>query len=308
VIPQASPTATVTARPSNTPSPTATFTPTPTKTPKPTNTPTVEPTLVLGESKIIAEGGYSFRPPLGYQVDVQGAQVGVFDRDGTIIISVFGATSNPQNLSADEILDEFTAAVFKKGDGEYEKENPQTINVDGVDGIAYDITGTLFGSPLQGEAVIIMPGDDQFLFGLGIANTGRDKKRWENEGSNVFNSLIHSVTFSTSEQTSQSSGGCTISTDNTYGYTQENPIKVGGDAIGGPARERAYLDNLLGANGETITYEREGSIPFGDTILDAFEITVAGKKITLYIDEYAFTEPQAPVGFTCDAAFTLPGP
>ena len=305
VVPPPSPTATVTSSPSNTHLPTATFTPFPTKTPRPTNTPTIEPTLALGEPKVIAEGGYSFRRPIGYKVDVQGAQVGIFDQAGTIIISIFGATSNPQNLSADEILDQFTTAVFKKGDGEYNKENPQTISVDGVDGLAYDITGTLFGSPLRGQAVIIMPNNNQFLFGLGIANTGQDKKRWENEGSKVFSGLINSVTFSTSEQ---SSNGCTISTDNTYGYTQENPIKVGGDAFGGPARERAYLDNLLGPNGEKITYERAGSVSFGDTILDAFEITVAGKKITLYIDEYAFTEPQAPVSFTCVADFPLSKP
>ena len=114
VVHQPSPTATATSSPSNTPLPTATFTPRPTNTPKPTNTPTSEPTLALGEPRVIAEGGYSFRPPVGYKVDVQGAQVGIFDQAGTIIISIFGATSNPQKLAADEILDEFTAAVFKK--------------------------------------------------------------------------------------------------------------------------------------------------------------------------------------------------
>ncbi len=303
----ATPTITATPEPTNTPLPTATFTLTPTKTPKPTSTPTVEPTLALGEPQVVTEGGYSFRPPVGYEVDVQGAQVGVFDKAGTIIISIFGATSNPQNLSADEILDEFITAVFEKGDGEYKKENPHAINVDGVDGLAYDITGTLFGSPLKGQAVIIMPNENQFLFGLGIANTGQDKKRWENEGSKVFSGLINSITFSTSEQ-SQTSNGCTISTDKTYGYTQENPIKVGGGAFDGPPRERAYLDNLLGANGEEISYVRAGSIPFGNTILDAFEITVAGKKVTLYFDEYAYTEPQAPVGFTCVGEFPLSQP
>jgi hypothetical protein len=307
VIPQPTPTVTATPEPTNTPLPTATFTLTPTSTPKPTNTPTIEPTLALGEAQVVTEGGYSFRSPIGYEVDVQGAQVGVFDQAGTIIISIFGATSNPQNLSADQILDEFTTAVFKKGDGEYKKENPKTINVDGVEGLVYDITGTLFGSPLKGQAVIIMPANDQFLFGLGIANTGRDKKRWENEGNRVFSGLINSTTFLTSEQ-SQTSNSCTISIDKTYGYTQENPVKVGGDAFDGPPRERAYLDNLLGANGEKISYKRIGSIPFGNTILDAFEITVAGKKITIYIDEYAYAELQAPVGFTCVGIFPLSKP
>jgi hypothetical protein len=307
VLPQPSPTATLTPEPSNTPLPTATFTLTPTNTPRPTNTPTAEPTLALGEPQVIAEGGYSFRPPVGYEVDIQGAQVGIFDQAGTIMISIYGSTSNPQNLSAEEILDGFLAGVFKSGDGQYEKENPHTVSVDGIDGLAYELTGTLFESPLRGQAVIVMPNTSQYLFGLGIANTGRDKNRWENEGNKVFSGLINSITFPTSGQ-SQSSNGCKISTDETYGYTQENPIKVGGDAFGGPARERAYLDNLLSANGEKISYERTGSVTFGDTILDVFEITVPGEKVTLYIDEYAYTEPLAPAGFTCIGAFPLSQP
>jgi hypothetical protein len=124
-------------------------------------------------------------------VEVQGAQVGVFDKAGTIIISIYGATSNPQNKSAEEIADEFLAGVFKAGDGEYKKETSYTVTVDNIEGLAYDLTGTLFGSPLRGQAIIVMPSDEQFLFGLGIANTGRDKKRWENEGSKVFSALIN---------------------------------------------------------------------------------------------------------------------
>jgi hypothetical protein len=307
VLPKPSTTVTDTPKPSDTPLPTSTSTPTYTNTPKPTKTPTIKPTLALGDQKIIAEGGYTFRPPTGYIVDVQGAQVGVFDQAGTIIISIIGSPSYTQKSSAEEMIDEFLTAVFNKGDGEYEKENQQTINVDGVEGLSYDITGTLFGSPLQGQAIIVMPNNHQYFFGFGIANTGNDKKRWENKASDVFNGLVKSITFSTTDQ-SHSSNECAISTDNTYGYTKENPVKVGGGDFGGPARERAYLDNLLGANGEKTSYERTGSFTFGDTILDSYEITVGGKKSIIYIDEYSFTEPQAPVGFTCVSAFPLAKP
>lgn len=112
---------------------------------------------------------------------------------------------------------------------------------------------------------------------------------------------------STSEPV-QTSNGCLISTDSTYGYTEENPIRVGGDFMDGPKRERAYLDNLLGPNGEGVSYVRNGSIPSGDVILDIYGVTVAGKTLTLYIDMYGFTEPQAPVGFTCVGAFPLSEP
>ena len=301
------PAATTTPFPSNTPMPSATFTHTPTHTPRPTSTATIEPTLALGEPRTVAEGGYSFRPPVDYTVDVQGAQVSVIDDFMTLIISFFGAASNPQDLSADEILDDFTAALFKSGNGEYQKENPQSIIVDGADGLIYDVTGTFYGASMRGQAVIIMPDHNHFVYGLGLNNAVQDINRWDWEGHKIFSGMVNSLTFSTDGQ-SQSSKSCPVSSDTTYGYTQENPIKVGGDAFGGPFRERAYLDNLLGPNSEKVSYIRTGSIPFGETILDAFEVTAAGKKVTLYVDEYAYTEPQAPAGFTCVGLFLLSEP
>ena len=101
---------------------------------------------------------------------------------------------------------------------------------------------------------------------------------------------------------------CPVSTDATFGYTKENPIKVGGGDFGGPPREEAYLNALRGPNGETISYARFGSIPFGDTILDGYEIHGLQKAVTLYIDEYVYVEPQAPVRFTCASAFPLSSP
>ena len=72
------------------------------------------------------------------------------------------------------------------------------------------------------------------------------------------------------------------SLDATCGYTQANPIKVGGGAFGGPPRERAYLD--------------------------VFEVTGLEKTVTLYVDEDSYTVPQAPVGFICASPFTLAAP
>ena len=298
---------TPTVKPSETPLPTFTNTPVPTNTPKPTNTPTVEPTLALGDTEVVKLGGYSFRPPVGYKVAINQAQAVVADGAGTLILSIYGSTSNPQDQSPDEIADSFIKAVFKKGNGEYEKGTPYAINIDGADGSAYDITGTLFGKPVVGQAIVVMPDKNQYVFGLGLAITADDKKLWENEGSKVFSVLINSITFSTPEQTGVTSP-CVISTDSTYGYTEENPIKVGGGDFGGPPRERAFLDNLAGPKGEIISYERTGSMASGDTILDAFVITGLSKQVTLFIDEYSYSEPQAPVGFNCLAAFPLAKP
>ena len=96
-----------------------------------------------------------------------------------------------------------------------------------------------------------------------------------------------------------------MSEDPTYGYSEKNPIKVGGkEETDGPKAEREYLDSILDRNGKPIKYERLGSggqSPDGN-ILDIYEVTLAdGTKIRLWIDMYhAKNKPAkqpAPVGF-----------
>ena len=98
-----------------------------------------------------------------------------------------------------------------------------------------------------------------------------------------------------------------ISTDETYGYQQSNPIKVGG-VMDGPARERAYLELLRGPNGESIRYERNGSCCgfetpnslFGGGMLDIYSVWIGDnpEPVKLYINMYDYEQPKAPKGFT----------
>lgn len=90
-----------------------------------------------------------------------------------------------------------------------------------------------------------------------------------------------------------------------YGYSEKNPIKVGGVA-NGPVNERKYLDRLTGPNGENITYVRLGSCcPFESRngimdmgMLDRYEITIEGKdeKKILYLNMYDKDKLFAPKG------------
>lgn len=101
-----------------------------------------------------------------------------------------------------------------------------------------------------------------------------------------------------------------VSQDKTYGYTSENPIKVGGfSEKDGPYNEMRYLNSLYGPHGEIIRYDREGSCCFFRTpngiegiagLLDRFKITYKGLKepIFLYLNMYDYEEPMAPYGFT----------
>lgn len=99
------------------------------------------------------------------------------------------------------------------------------------------------------------------------------------------------------------------SDDSTYGYTQQNPIHVGGTLKHeGPANQRRYLNALKGPNGEKITYERRGSCcPFntkngfmGGGMLDRYEVTWENNSTPyiLYIDMYDAAALKAPKGFT----------
>jgi hypothetical protein len=105
---------------------------------------------------------------------------------------------------------------------------------------------------------------------------------------------------------------CATSTDERYGLAVATPVQVGGGAMYGPARERRYLEALRGPEGQVVRYRRTGSLPApdGNTILDAYETIYDGleKPITIYVDEYHFTDPMAPRGFTCGQPISLGPP
>lgn len=300
-------TATETLKPTNTLTQTPTNIPTSTNTPIPTSTHTKEPSPT--HSKIIKnlEGEYSFLEPNGFIVNIKGPMVGITNEEQTFSIIIYGSSIKFSLVNLYNAADNFLNLIFQDPDGYYIKENAQSIMIDSVEGLIFDITGSIYETMFKGQAVIVMPKKNQFFFGLGLANVDFEENLWDDEGKIIFKTLISSIGFLTEDELSTSSI-CTISTDKTYGYSEENPIRVGGDAFGGPSRERAYLDNLLGPNGEQLTYERIGSFETDDTILDEFIIKGAGKTIILYIDEYSYSVPMAPVGFTCYKDFPFSKP
>lgn len=107
---------------------------------------------------------------------------------------------------------------------------------------------------------------------------------------------------------------CEVSVDATYGYSRENPIKVGGLQVVGPSRQRRFLQSLAGPAGQPITFRRVGSVapPEGvqNVILDQWQVTYAGAAgpIHLYIDQYRWDPPKAPRGLLCATAIDLAPP
>ena len=95
--------------------------------------------------------------------------------------------------------------------------------------------------------------------------------------------------------------------DKNYGYTEENPVMVGG-VREGPSNERRYLNSLAGPNGEDLKFYRAGSCcPFkskngfdGVGLLDRYRVYWEGSKDTLsiYINMYDEGTLFIPHGLT----------
>jgi hypothetical protein len=99
------------------------------------------------------------------------------------------------------------------------------------------------------------------------------------------------------------------STDKSYGFSDKNPIKVGGaDKNEGPLNQRRFLNALSGPNGEKVSYYRAGSCCpvkskngfMGMAMLDNYRVTWEGAKdtVSVYINMYDYGELTVPFGFT----------
>jgi hypothetical protein len=114
----------------------------------------------------------------------------------------------------------------------------------------------------------------------------------------------------TPSATRETLGLCKVSVDKTYGYTLQNAIKVGGDAIVGPQRQIEYLRLLRGPAGEAVTFRRRGTASAGDLMIDVYEVTYHGvpEPIVLYLDEYSWSPPMIPTGLSCSGPVSLEAP
>lgn len=80
------------------------------------------------------------------------------------------------------------------------------------------------------------------------------------------------------------------SDDPSYGYTKNNPIKVGGPkGFRGPESERLYLRHLRDSQFNVFRFRRSGSVGAGPDghVLDLYELTSSdGNTYKVYIDMY----------------------
>ncbi|HEX6033221.1 MAG TPA: hypothetical protein VFY83_02260 [Anaerolineales bacterium] len=171
--------------------------------------PTPSPVVKLGEKHVIPAGGFSFRVPFGFVAQIDERQAFISDLEGTLIISFASVESTS---SEEEIIDEYLDALAQRSEGEFNKTVSDPVTVDGLEGKAFDLTGSVFGSPMKGRTFILPLGTNRFLFAVGMSNLAQDEAAWEERGSKVFEAVIESIeTFEP-----QSKGTCPIVTDHTY--------------------------------------------------------------------------------------------
>lgn len=300
-------------QPASTPAPTATARPVAIGTPigaNKTSVPTVDSAKpaqeVLLAEPIAEEGAYfSVRPPLDYKVEISTDEVLTVDPTEKILIRFFTAEDTNSD-TPESIIDFLLEHMFVQAKFTYERIFAGSRVIDGFEALEYDYTGALNNDAVEGKVVIAIVDNRRFLIAIALAALDDDPNLWKDSASQVFEATL--ATLKVLDPNAPQVGACVLSEDDTYGYSKDNPIQIGGDAFEGPSRERDYLENLIGPNGEALTYERKGSLTYGETILDEYVISGLNEPITLYLDEYAFSEPQAPVGLACKGEFSLPVP
>lgn len=94
----------------------------------------------------------------------------------------------------------------------------------------------------------------------------------------------------------------------TYGYTSQQPVKVGGvEENEGILNSRRFLNALRGPKGEKVAYELKGSccyhqLPEGSPsnvgLLDKYEITVDGNKYLIFLSTFEEAKLYIPKGLS----------
>lgn len=100
-----------------------------------------------------------------------------------------------------------------------------------------------------------------------------------------------------------------VATDKTYGYSKDNPVKIGGAAEGEKAAHReAFLNALRGPDGQLVSYVSHGKccvfdVEAGGKSRGEIEVLLLSypqipKPVIVYLDVYHFESPKAPWGFS----------
>lgn len=94
---------------------------------------------------------------------------------------------------------------------------------------------------------------------------------------------------------------CVNANDDTYGFTIENPVRIGYDPRLEGIDEHQCIPWLLGPQGQPLDTELLEEVRIGESKLCKVSITYEGqtKADVMYFDVFTFEQPKAPIGYSC---------
>ncbi len=170
---------------------TATPTPTPTATPTPTPPPTPTSSVELDNPVTVQNGGFSFRPVRGYQVEIENDAAYINSPNLRTLAFMAGTYDASESEDLQQLSQDFLDEI-RSDMPDLVVSAPWTLSVGGVEGQATDLSGTLSGTETVGRLVVAVPYSHQFFVAVCLTN-GADE--WEREGRQAFEAMLGSVTF-----------------------------------------------------------------------------------------------------------------
>jgi hypothetical protein len=278
------------------PSPTTTLTPTITTTPTRTPTPTVTPLVIQGEKVLkVTSGGFSFAPLKGFDLEKDNYQVYMESPDGKIFVRLMAEGPFPGELLGSTVEHMMDYMVEQYSD--VVETSRDRVELNGIKGISVLFSNEDSHEPFISRITVFQPPDGKLLY---LEVNASSKTLWESYGEQLYQTVTKDLTFFEIKPWA----GCPISRSKDYGYKPDKPIKVGGEFLDGPQREREYINALLGPGGEVVSFYRKGSENKGSDILDVYVIFFGGQKRILFLDMYHYEKPEAPFGMTCSGPFS----
>jgi hypothetical protein len=286
ITPSVTATATITSTPTRTPRPTKTFTPTP--------TPLV---IKVDHVRKVASGGFNYGVLDGLEKEANNHEVYMYSEDEKLSIYLAADVPFPG-----EHIHTSLRYYMEWANEEYREvveSDRENITQDGVEGVSKFFSAlTDDGEPFQARVTFLSPERSKRLLILVYAY---GEGAWETFGEEAYQATLESISFF--EITPWEA--CPVSTRSSYGYSKENPIKLGGALLLGPDRAEEYMSALLGGKGEVVFYYRSDTVEVNGTTLDVYIIRVGSQTKTLYVDINHYDTIKAPAGMTCSGPLPM---
>lgn len=155
----------------------------------------------LDERLIYEVSGYSLQPITGYDIipiDMQDGAQAVILHDPLDYYSIYfyGTKSDGRFESLDELLVFWIPALTENDpNGELSPVSDYPVRVDGIEGIAVNITGQISDKPLTGQVIAFMVSENHYLYALGFSDAEEHKTLWEDNGLKALHTLVSTVEF-----------------------------------------------------------------------------------------------------------------